>query len=131
VSAGQSYAADHAEKMKRCDESVPQSRVWSFAGCEVHEFPDRGDNGYLETRWPDGAMCPATRDHTMENATYAAHLGYTNVRDALREHEMAHTFVAEKLGFPWSPTLRAVADGFPPGSARGRLSSGSASARWR
>jgi hypothetical protein len=97
--------------------SAPPPIVWRFAGCEVHEYPDRDANGYLETRWPDGAMCPATRDHTMSNVDYAAHLGYRSVRDALREHELAHTFVSEKLGFPYSPTLRAVADGFGPGSA--------------
>lgn len=89
------------------------SVVHRFRGCEVHEYPDRGDNGYLETVWPDGAKCPATRDHTMQNTAYARHLGYQSVRDALREHELAHTFVAEALGFPHSPTLRAVADGYP------------------
>ncbi len=93
--------------------------MWHFAGCEVHEWPDggAGGNGYLETRWPDGAKCGADRDSQMQNIDYARHLGYFTVRDALREHELAHTYISEKLGFPYSPTLRAVAEGYGPGTA--------------
>lgn len=94
-----------------------QTITWPFAGCEVREYPSQGANGYLETVWPDGAVCPATRDHTMENVAYARHLGYASVRDALREHELLHAFAAEKLGYPYSPTLRAVALAFAPGTA--------------
>lgn len=91
--------------------------VWTFEGCQVFEYPDSGENGYLVTRWPDGVECPATRDHTMQNVDYAQHLGYTTVRAALREHELAHHFVSERLGFPFSPTLRAVGTGFALGTA--------------
>jgi hypothetical protein len=90
--------------------------VWTFTGCEVREYPYADVHGYLETVWPDGATCGATRDGTMQNADYARHLGYPDVRHALREHELAHHAVAGWLGQPYSPTLRAVALGFAPGT---------------
>lgn len=91
--------------------------VWTFAGCVVREWPDADVHGYLETVWPDGTTCGATRGSEMYNLEYARHLGYAGVRDALREHELAHTFVSEALGFPYSLTLRAAALGFAPGCA--------------
>jgi hypothetical protein len=97
--------------------SAPAPLVWTFTGCEVREYPEQGESGYLVTVFADGAECPATRDHTMENADYARHLGYAAVRDALREHELAHAATAEWLGFPYSPTLWAVAHDFGPGTA--------------
>jgi hypothetical protein len=112
-----SVPGDGAPSPRRALRHPGEPAVWTFTGCEVHEYPDAYDNGFLETVWPDGAKCPATRDHTMQNADYASQLGYGCVRDALREHELAHTFVAEALGFPYSLTLRAVALGFTPGCA--------------
>lgn len=91
--------------------------IWPFSACEVREYPHEDAHGYLETVWPDGEKCGATRGTEMYNLDYARHLGYTGVRDALREHELAHTFIAEKLGYEYSPTLRAVALKYAPGTA--------------
>lgn len=91
--------------------------VWHFAGCEVHEYPDADVHGYLETIFRDGAKCGATRSQEMYNLDYARYLGYSTVRDALREHELLHTACSEWLGFPYSPTLWAVAHSFGPGCA--------------
>lgn len=91
--------------------------VHRFRGCVVLEWPDAPPNGHLVTKWPDGRECGAGRDDTMQNVAYARDLGYVTVREALREHELAHTFLAELMGHPYSPTLRAVAEDFGPGAA--------------
>jgi hypothetical protein len=90
--------------------------VHRFRECVVKEWPDASENGVLVTCWPDGRECSAARDCTMQNVDYAASLGYTSVRAALREHELAHTFLAENMGHPYSPTLRAVAENYGPGT---------------
>lgn len=91
--------------------------IWKFKNCEVWEWPDADDNGVLITKFQDGSECSAARSSEMRNLDYARHLGYDNVRDALREHELAHVFYSEKLGFPYSPTLYAVARNYAPGTA--------------
>ncbi len=98
---------------------MAERRIWMFPAInggtafEVHEYPAAcPPSGYLVTVWPDGKECGAKRDGIMSNLDYARHLGYDNVRDALREHELAHHHVARWLGDPWSPTLRTVALGY-------------------
>ena len=87
------------------------SRTHWFRHCAVLEYPDADENGLLITIFHDGRFCDATRDNEMRNLDYARSLGYDTVRDALREHELAHCWIEEKLADQASGTLRAVAGG--------------------
>jgi len=83
------------------------TRTLTFQHCWVHSAP-----GYTETRYHDGATVTATPEDTEPYRERAAGFGYGADTAALsREHEILHTFLAEKLGFGSSPTLWAVAHG--------------------
>ena len=64
---------------------------------------------YVDTIWPDGKTCGATRGDNAGNRQEAADQGYIGqdaVWRSLVEHELAHNLVSEWiLGLP-SPTLR-------------------------
>lgn len=88
--------------------------VHPFRACELWIWPE---TRYLETRFPDGHRAGAMRDCELNNAAYARHLGYRSCWSALVGHEAAHTFLAEKMGHPYSPTLHAVAHDYRAGTA--------------
>lgn len=88
--------------------------VHRFQACEFRVWPEQQ---YAETLWPDGARCGATRECELSNRAYAEHLGYTECWTAMVEHEIGHTLVSERMGHPFSPTLRAVALKNAPGTA--------------
>lgn len=70
------------------------------------------DTHYLETAFPDGTKVPAAPQDTDDYRATAFRLGYgTDTWAMCREHELAHTELAELLGLPYSPTLWAVAHG--------------------
>jgi hypothetical protein len=67
---------------------------------------------YLETELPDGTIVPAAPHDTDEYRATAQKLGYGDDTWRLcREHELAHSELAEALGLEYSPTLWAVAHG--------------------
>lgn len=84
-------------------------RKLSFQNCEVWFWND----DYLETVFPDGKKCPALFDYGDESRRLARALGYTDTVQGVRQmhidHELAHTFLAEREGKPYSPVLRGVA----------------------
>lgn len=71
--------------------------------------------GVARTTLPDGAVVMAAPHDTDEYRSRAYDLGYGD--DTARmavEHDLAHVLVAELLGLPESPALRAAAGGSPP-----------------
>jgi hypothetical protein len=76
---------------------------------------------FIETVFADGARCPAIPHdnpavdspfHIQEQRDTAAALGYGGadpVWAMVREHDLAHSFLAERLGWPLSITLWCVA----------------------
>lgn len=94
---------------------MSEHQTHDFRGCQLRIFPEAE---YVETLFPDGRCAGATRDGSvMANVDYARHLGYPDCWTALVAHEAAHTWLMERLGHPYSPTLRAVALGYAPGTA--------------
>jgi hypothetical protein len=88
-------------------------QTMQFQGCTVRIFPE---SRYLETVYRDGTKVPAVPHNTEVYAGNARKYGYGEDTFALcREHEILHTFLAEKMGLPHSPTLWAVAHDFPAG----------------
>lgn len=82
--------------------------VIRFNGCEVKRWSD----DYLETVFPDGRICPALFSYGPEAHADAQRLGYgDNVRLMHLHHDIAHTFLAEALGLPYSPVIHRVATG--------------------
>ena len=88
-----------------------------FRHCTVIEYPEGEENGLLITVFKDGKFCDATRPNEMRDTDYARHLGYSTVRDALREHELAHVYLMEEILDRASPTLYTVAGGTGDGAA--------------
>lgn len=84
-------------------------KTYAFRNCEVRIFPE---TQYLETRFHDGSVAGATRECVLNNLTYAQHLGYPDCWTAVVSHEIAHTYISEQLGHPYSPTLFAVAHNY-------------------
>lgn len=75
---------------------------------------------HCRTVFPDGAAVPASPEGTPEQAATARELGYgEDVAGMVRDHELAHTLIAEWCGLPGSPTLRRVATGAPREDADG------------
>ena len=77
-----------------------------FRNCRVHYFPE---DGYLETRFPDGLVCPALFTRNPEDWDRCKSLGYKSPREMHFEHELSHTFLAEAEGWNCSPVLHSVA----------------------
>jgi hypothetical protein len=78
-----------------------------------------------ETIFDDGSRLPAAPVMDAENIARARALGYTGSdEDAVwamtRHHDLVHTVIAEAEGWPYSPTLHAVANGYalPPGTSQ-------------
>ena len=71
---------------------------------------------YVDTIWPDGKTCGATREDNADNRQEAADQGYTGpdaVWRSLVEHELAHNLVSDWILGQRSPTLRFEAGGEP------------------
>lgn len=99
--------------------------VRRLGACTVRIFPDVP---YLETIFAaDGAKVPAAPNHEPADVARAAALGYGgDTWQMTLAHEQLHTFLAQWLGEPYSPTLRGVALGIsvPPevwGPEEGRV----------
>lgn len=89
------------------------ARTLQFQHCWVNCVP-----GYTETCYHDGTKVTATPEDSDQYRANTALFGYGTDTGALsREHEILHTFLAEKLGFGSSPTLWAVAHGQTDGVA--------------
>lgn len=70
--------------------------------------------GYVETVFFDGSKAPARPHLTAHYRKTAERAGYgSNVGAYCMEHEIAHTFLAEALGQPYSPTIHDAAHGLP------------------
>ncbi len=83
------------------------ARTLQFQHCWVNCVP-----GYTETCYHDGTKVTATPEDSEQYRANTARFGYgTDTGGLSREHEILHTFLAEKLGFGSSPTLWAVAHG--------------------
>lgn len=86
-----------------------------FRGCAVRVFPD---SRYCDTTFPDGTSVPATPTNDDWYRTVARDLGYgEDTWRMCREHEILHTWLAERAGLPHSPTLWDVAHGRPASDA--------------
>jgi hypothetical protein len=86
-----------------------------FRSCLFRVFPE---TQYVDTVFSPGLDAGATRECSeVGNASYAKHLGYSDCWTALISHEFAHTFLSEKLGRFFSPTLWAVANNYSEGTA--------------
>ena len=77
-----------------------------------------------ETVFDDGSRLPAAPVMDSENIARARALGYRGsdeeaVWEMTRHHDLVHTLIAEAEGWPFSPTLHAVANGYelPPGTS--------------
>lgn len=67
------------------------------------------DDNYTETRFYDNSRVPALANNDPESLKTAKDLGYKDTAKMSREHEILHTFLSEKCGLPYSPTLWSVA----------------------
>lgn len=70
------------------------------------------ENGYIETRFDDGTVCqgsPVGNDQASYAST-AERAGYgANVNLMAVENDLLHSFLAERAGMPFSPTLWGTA----------------------
>ncbi len=79
-----------------------------FKACHVDIYGD----DYMETVFSNGTRCPSSCVVNEETKATAQQLGYgNNVRAMHRHHDLAHTYVAEALGYPYSLCLHRVATG--------------------
>jgi hypothetical protein len=76
------------------------------------------DCGLTRTVFPDGSALDATPNADPESLRHARELGYgADTGRMSRDHELAHTFLAVKLGLDRSPTLWTTAHPGRPGGA--------------
>ncbi|MFW6058985.1 MAG: hypothetical protein ACODAQ_02315 [Phycisphaeraceae bacterium] len=93
----------------------PDTHVYRFRHCEVRAELARD---YTVTRFPDGTEVPAAPSGDPEQQQTAQRLGYgEDVAAMCREHEILHTWLAERFDLPHSPTLWAVAHDHGEGCA--------------
>jgi hypothetical protein len=97
---------------------------------EVHglrrcRFEIDDDRRRAKTVFDDGSELVAAPVMDPENVARARSLGYAGsdeeaVWKMTRHHDLVHTLLAEAEGFPFSPTLHAVANGYelPPGMSQ-------------
>lgn len=91
------------------------TRIISFKNCFVRA---ELNVGYTETVFADGSLVPAYPDGTPEQRLTSLRLGYgDDLARMCREHEVLHTWLCERFGLPYSPTLWAVAHGQQAGCA--------------
>jgi hypothetical protein len=77
---------------------------------EHYSFVVHTEHAYAETLFPDGTRVPAVPHTTKQYRQTAERLGYGDDVAALsREHEFIHSFLCQRQGLPYSPTLWAVA----------------------
>ncbi len=78
-------------------------KSYRFKQCWVNvNFED----DYTETVFDDGARVQARPEDTSEYCFTVEQLGYGDrAADCSREHEILHTWIAEKFGLEYSPTL--------------------------
>lgn len=73
------------------------------------------DYRILVTVFPDGSFLDAIPHSTPSYKLTARELGYPDDLEGCwemcRDHELGHSFLAARVGLPWSPTLYAVAHG--------------------
>lgn len=67
--------------------------------------------GYVETVFPDGTKAPAAPEDNDAYRVTTARLGYTDPWQQCLEHEIFHTWVAQKMGYEHSTILWNVAHG--------------------
>ena len=61
------------------------------------------------TTFADGSVLEAVPHDTADYSDRAASLGYDSADDMNREHDVLHSYLADALGWPCSPTLYAAA----------------------
>ncbi len=84
-----------------------QMQVYRFRHCEARVYLEAN---YTTTIFPDGTEVPATPTGEAVQQATAYRLGYgADVAAMCREHELLHTWLAERFDLPHSPTLWAVA----------------------
>lgn len=83
-------------------------RLLHIAACTVELHPD----GLTVTVLPDGSRIDAVAQTDQAYLNRASDLGYGKDVDRMsRDHEVAHSLLAELLDLPASPTLTGVARG--------------------
>lgn len=72
---------------------------------------DGGEHGhYLVTEFPDGTKVKAAPNYDQDSFNRAHNLGYgRDTWSMSRDHEILHTWIAQLMDEPWSPTLWCVA----------------------
>jgi hypothetical protein len=75
-----------------------------FDGCLIEVYEDN-----VLTKFPSGHSVAGAVNKDGSQDELAQQLGYQSTWDMVREHEILHTWLAIKLGFPHSPTLWDVA----------------------
>ena len=69
-------------------------------------------DSYVETVFPDGRVVPARPEDSDSYRETARECGYgENTFRMCLHHELLHAILAEAQGLPYSPTIRAVAEG--------------------
>lgn len=81
-----------------------ESRVLVFDSCRVQIYGD-----HVCTTFNDGYTLNATPQRHRDDHKRAYKLGYRSVEDMTREHDPLHTFLAHKMGLPFSPALYSAA----------------------
>lgn len=84
-------------------------RIIPFRHCALHVWTE----DFVETVFSDGRKCPAAFTVSDETRLTASDCGYASIRQMHFEHEIAHTFLSQEMGLPWSSVLRRVALGEP------------------
>jgi hypothetical protein len=78
-----------------------------FNNCTVLVDPN---NGWCDTKFDDGTDVPAFPNDDVSSRYTAQELGYgSDLVKMTLDHEFLHTFLCEKAGLPYSPTLWSVA----------------------
>jgi hypothetical protein len=107
--------------------STPPARIHTV---ETHQmsncrFEIDDEARRAETIFEDGSRLPAAPVMDGENIARARALGYGGTDEEAvwamtRHHDLVHTVIAEAEGWPYSPTLHAVANGYslPPGTSQ-------------
>lgn len=102
----------HPAFLDKPDRDESETMTLSFTHCWVN-LSDR----WTETVFHDGTRVVAVPEDDAEYFALAAGLGYgTDVEALSQEHELLHTFLAERLTGGASPTLWAVAHGQQEGT---------------
>jgi hypothetical protein len=86
---------------------------YAFPGGCVVTVDD--EHQLVTTRFPDGAELVAAPNHTPDDIARAHQLGYQgDVWAMTRDHDPAHTWLAEQDGYLWSWVMWDLAHGAEP-----------------